>query len=81
MSADPKEKRMGALKIIATVIMTIFFLNIVRKLILGEIKMAAWKNGTITNEDGAKLKIRSAKDLRLNFGFLVVAMATFLFAE
>lgn len=81
MSADPKEKRMGALKIIATVIMTIFILNIVRKLILGEIKVAAWKNGTITNEDGAKLKIKSARALRLNFGFLVVAMATFLFAE
>jgi hypothetical protein len=81
MSADPEEKRMGALKIIATVIMTIFFLNIVRKLILGEIKVAAWKNGTITNEDGAKLKINSARALRLNFGFLVVAMATFLFAE
>ena len=72
---------MGALKIIATVIMTIFFLNIVRKLILGEIKVAAWKNGTITNEDGAKLKMKSARALRLNFGFLVVAMATFLFAE
>ena len=72
---------MGALKIIATVIMTIFFLNIVSKLVIGEIKVAAWKNGTITNEDGVKLKLRSARALRLSFGVLVAAMTTFLFAE
>jgi hypothetical protein len=81
MSADSKEKRMGALKIIATVIMTIFFLNIVRKLILGEIKVAGWKNGIITDEDGAKLRLSSARSLRMSFGFLIAAMAIFLFAE
>jgi hypothetical protein len=78
---DPKEDGMGALRIIATVIMAVFFINIVRKLIIGEIKVGAWKNGTITNEDGAILELKSARSLRLNFGFLVIAMAAFLFAE
>jgi hypothetical protein len=72
---------MGVAKIIAAIIMAIFFLNIVGKLILGELKVAAWKNGTITNEDGKNLRLKSLRSLRLSFGFLVVAMAVFLLTE
>ncbi len=72
---------MGALRIIVTVIMTILLVNIVARLISGEIKVAAWKKGTITNDDGLKLRLRSAKSLRLSLGFLLVAMAVFLFSE
>jgi hypothetical protein len=77
----PKEERMGALKIIAAIIMAIFFINIVSRLIMGEIKVAAWKNGTITNEDGTKLRLRNTRSLRLSFVFLAIAMAIFLFSE
>ncbi len=72
---------MGALKIIAASIMAIFFLNIVIRLIMGEIKVAAWKKGTITNDDGLKLRQRSTRSLRLSFGFLVIAMATYMFSK
>jgi ABC-type uncharacterized transport system permease subunit len=72
---------MGALKIIAAIMMAIIFINIIRKLILGEIKVAAWKKGTITNDDGAKLRLSSSRSLRLSFGFLVIAMAIFLFTK
>jgi hypothetical protein len=77
----PKEKRMGAIRIIATVIMMILFINIVTRLIMGEIKVAAWKKGTITNDDGIRLRLRSAQSLRLSLGVLLVAMAVFLFSE
>jgi hypothetical protein len=72
---------MGALRIIATSIMAIFLINIVRKLIMGEIKVAAWKKGTITNDDGMKLRLSSSRSLRLSFGFLIIAMAIFFFSE
>ena len=72
---------MGSLRIIATIIMAIFAVNIVRRLIAGEIKVAAWKNGAITNEDGAKLRLSNSRSLRFSFGFLVVAMAAFFFSK
>jgi len=72
---------MGALKIVATIVMGIFFINIVRRLIMGEIKVAAWKNGTITDEDGTRLRLSSSRSLWRNFGFLVIAMLTFIFSE
>ena len=72
---------MGALKIIAAILMAILLINIIRKLILGEIKVAAWKKGTITNDDGAKLILSSSRSLRLSFGFLVIAMVTFLVSK
>jgi len=61
--------------------MGIFMINIVRKLIMGEIKVAAWKKGTITNDDGTKLRLNSSRSLRLSFGFLVIAMAIFFISE
>jgi len=70
---------MGALRIIATIIMAIFAVNIVRKLILGEIKVTAWKKGEITNEDGARLRLRNSRSLKLSFGLLLIAMAAFFF--
>jgi large-conductance mechanosensitive channel len=72
---------MGAIKIIAAVMMASFFINIVRRLIMGEIKVAAWKNGTITDEDGQKVKRNYSRSLRLSLGFLVVAMGIFLLSE
>ena len=72
---------MGALKIVATIVMGIFFINIVRRLIMGEIKVAAWKNGSITDEDGTRLRLSSSRSLWRNFGFLVIAMLTFIFSE
>ena len=72
---------MGALRIIAVIIMVLFMINIVRKLIMGEIKVAAWKKGTITNDDGTKLRISSSRSLRLSFGFLIIAMAVFFFSD
>jgi large-conductance mechanosensitive channel len=69
---------MGALRIITTIVMAIFFINVVIRLIKGEMKVAAWKNGTITNEDGTKLRLKNSRSLRLSFGFLVIAMAIFL---
>ena len=77
----PKGEIMGALRIIAAIIMALFFINILRKLIMGEIKVAAWKNGTITNDDGLKLRRSSARSFRLSFGFLLIAMAIFLFSK
>jgi hypothetical protein len=72
---------MGALKIIAAIIMAILLINIIGRLILGEIKVAAWKKGTITNDDGARLRLSSARSLRLSFGFLVIAMVIFLVSK
>jgi len=72
---------MGALRIIALIVMAIFLINIVRKLVMGEIKVAAWKKGTITNDDGTKFRLSSSRSLRLSFGFLFIAMAIFLFSE
>jgi hypothetical protein len=72
---------MGALKVIAAIIMAILLINIIGRLILGEIKVAAWKKGTITNDDGARLRLSSARSLRLSFGFLVIAMVIFLIAK
>jgi hypothetical protein len=72
---------MGALRIIAAIMMAIFFINIIRRLILGEIKVAAWKKGTITNDDGAKLRLSSSRSLRLSFGFLIIAMGIFLVSK
>jgi hypothetical protein len=72
---------MGALRIIAAFIMAILFINIIRGLIMGEIKVAAWKKGAITNDDGTKIRLRSSRSLRISLGFLLVAMAVFLFPE
>ena len=72
---------MGALRIIAAIIMAFFFLKIVGRLITGEIKVAAWKKGTITNDDGIKLKLLSTRSLRISFAFLVIAMSIFIFSE
>jgi ABC-type uncharacterized transport system permease subunit len=72
---------MGALKIIATILMALFAINIIRKLITGEIRVFAWRNGTITNEDGSKLRLKSARSLRFSFGFLIIAMAAFFLSE
>jgi hypothetical protein len=72
---------MGALRIIAAIMMAILFINIIRRLILGEIKVAAWRKGTITNDDGTKLRLSSSRSLRFSFGFLVIAMTIFLFSE
>jgi len=72
---------MGALRIIATIVMALFAINIVRKLIMGEIKVVAWKNGTITDEDGATLRQKNARSLRFSFGFLILAMAAFFLFE
>jgi hypothetical protein len=77
----PEEERMGALRIIAALIMAILFINIIKGLIMGEIKVAAWKKGTITNDDGTKIRLRSSRSLRISFGLLLVAMAIFLFSE
>jgi hypothetical protein len=77
----PKENGMGALKIIAAVMMASFFINAVRRLIMGEIKVAAWKNGTITDEDGQKARRSYSRSLRLSLGFLVIAMGIFLLTE
>ncbi len=72
---------MGALKIIAACIMAILFINIIRGLIMGEIKVAAWKKGTITNDDGTRLRLRSSRSLRISLALLLVSMTVFLFAE
>ena len=72
---------MGALRIIAAIVMAILFINIISRLIMGEIKVAAWKKGTITNDDGAKLILSSSRSLRLSFGFLAIAMVTFLVSK
>ncbi len=72
---------MGVIKIIATVVMAILLINILGRLIRGEIKVAAWKKGTITNDDGTRLRLSSSRSLRLSLGFMAVAMAIFLFAE
>ncbi len=72
---------MGALRIIAAIIMAIFTINIVRGLIVGESKVAAWKKGAITDQDGAKLRLRFSRSLRFSFGFLVLAMAAFFFSD
>ncbi len=72
---------MGALRIIAAAVMAILLINIIARLIMGEIKVAAWKKGTITNDDGAKLRRSSSRSLRLSFGFLVIAMVVFLVAK
>ncbi len=61
--------------------MAVFLINIVKRLIVGEIKVAAWKKGTITNDDGTTLRLRSSRSLRLSFGFLIIAMAFFLFSQ
>jgi hypothetical protein len=72
------EKKMGALKIIASIVIVVSVLNIVRRLIMGEIKVAAWKRGTITNDDGAKLRLSNSRSLGFSFGFLVISMIIFL---
>ncbi len=72
---------MGALKIIAACIMAILFINIIRGLIMGEIKVAAWRKGTITNDDGTRLRLRSSRSLRISLALLLVSMTVFLFAE
>jgi len=72
---------MGALRIIATIVMALFAINIVRKLIMGELKVVAWKNGTITDEDGATLRQKNARSLRFSFSFLILAMAAFFLFE
>jgi hypothetical protein len=77
----PKEERMGALRIIAAVIMAILLINIVGRLIMGEIRVAAWKRGAITNDDGTRLRLRSSRSFRLSFGFLLIAMAVFFFSQ
>jgi hypothetical protein len=69
---------MGALKIMASIFMVVSVLNIVRRLIMGEIKVAAWKKGTITNEDGAKLRLSNSRSICFSFGFLMPAMIIFL---
>jgi hypothetical protein len=72
---------MGSLKIIAIVVMIVSVFNILRRLIMGEIKVAAWKKGTITNDDGAKLRLSNSRSLWFSFGFLVSAMIIFLVSK
>ena len=72
---------MGALKVIAAILMAILLSNIIGRLIMGEIKVTAWKKGTITNDDGARLSLSSSRSLWLSFGFLVIAMVIFLVSK
>jgi hypothetical protein len=68
----------GALRIILLLVMIFTVLNIVRKLITGTIKAAAWKEGTITDVDGAKLCLRQVRSFWFSFVPLVIAMIGFL---
>jgi hypothetical protein len=52
-------------------------LNIVRKLITGTVKAAAWKEGTITDVEGAKLCLRQVRSFWFSFMPLVIAMIVF----
>jgi hypothetical protein len=52
-------------------------LNIVRKLITGTVKAAAWKEGTITDVEGAKLCLRQVRSFWFSFMPLVIAMVVF----
>jgi hypothetical protein len=67
----------GALRIIALLIMIFTALNIVRKLITGTVKAAAWKEGTITDVEGAKLCLRQVRSFWFSFMPLVIAMIVF----
>jgi uncharacterized membrane protein YraQ (UPF0718 family) len=72
---------MGALRIIAAVIMAIFAANIIRRLIKGEFQVAAWRKGTMTNDDGGRHRLSSSRSLRFSFGFLLVSMAVFFLSD
>jgi hypothetical protein len=61
----------------ALLIMVFAVLNIVRKLITGTLKAAAWKEGTITDVEGAKLCLRQIRSFWFSFVPLGIAMIVF----
>ena len=69
---------MGAAKIIMILVMAVLVFNIVRRLVIGEIKVSSWRKGEITNDDGTKLRRSNSRSLWLSFVFLVIAMVIFL---
>jgi len=68
----------GALRVILLIVMIFAVLNIVRRLITGTIKAAAWKEGTITDVEGDKLCLRQIRSFWFSFVPLVFAMIGFL---
>jgi hypothetical protein len=69
---------MSALRSIVLIVMIFAVLNIVRKLITGTIKAAAWKEGTITEVEGAKLCSQQIRSFWFSFLPLVISMIVFL---
>jgi hypothetical protein len=61
----------------ALLIMVFAALNIVRKLITGTLKAAAWKEGTITDAEGVKLCLRQIRSFWFSFVPLGIAMIDF----
>ena len=69
---------MSALRVILLIVMIFAVLNIVRRLVTGTIKAAAWREGTLDDVEGDKLCLRQIRSFWFSFVPLVIAMIVFL---